>query len=149
MSKPDDDLQQLVHAFNDAYAKGDPGWFSYFADDATVYSNGAPEPTVGREVYRKQFEKTLTTEKRAVNVVQQDEQIMGDTAIVMQHLDISMAQMHLSVRESTIWKRIAGTWKVAHLNTSVISAEDIRASRAVRVLNEKIALVSSQAGVAQ
>ena len=149
MSKLEDNLQQLVHAFNDAYGKGDPAWFDYFADDATIYSNGAAEPIVGREAYRSEFEKTLTTEKRAINVVQQDEQMMGDTAIVMQLIDVFMSRTHLIVRESTIWKRSAGSWKVAHLNTSVISAEDSKASRAVRVLNEKIAIVSSQAGVAQ
>jgi ketosteroid isomerase-like protein len=149
VSKLEDDLQRIVNGFNESYANGDPNWFTYLADDATIYSHGAAEPTVGREAYRKQFEKTLTSEKRAVTVVQQDEQMMGDTAVVMQLLDISMSQVHLSVRESTIWKRSAGTWKVVHLNTSVLSGEDIKGARAVRVLNEKIALVSSQAGVAQ
>jgi len=153
MSALEGDLREAVQTFNDLYAKGDPRWFSHFADDATIYSNDAAEPIEGREAYQKQFEKTLTTEQRAVHVIQQDAQMMGDTAVVMQLLEISMSQLHLNARESTIWRRTAGAWKVAHLNASVIGgvrpAVNVRTAQAVRVLNEKIALVSSQAGVAQ
>lgn len=147
------DLKRAVEGFNDAYAKGDPKWFSYFGDDASIYSDEAAQPVEGREAYQRYFEKKLTGEKRQVHVVQQDAQMMGDTAVVMQLLELTVSQLATNVRESTIWRRSKEGWKVEHLNASIVgpirAIDAARTAQAVRVLNEKIAIVSSQAGVAQ
>jgi ketosteroid isomerase-like protein len=147
------DLKHEVEAFNNSYAKGDPGWFSHFADDATVYSHHSPEPISGRDAYRQHFEKTLTGEKRTVHVIQQDAQLMGDTAVVMQLFEITTSDLNVTARESMIWHKGNDGWKVVHLNTSVVGSPTStiasRTANAVRVVAEKIALVSSQTGVAQ
>lgn len=147
------DLKVAVDDFNHGYAKGDPNWFSHFADDVTVYGNDSPEPVSGRDAYRQHFEKTLTGQQRTVHVIQQDAQLMGDTAVVMQLFEIATSHVNVVARESAIWHKGKAGWKVVHLNTSLVgnatSATATKTANAVRVLAEKVALVSSQAGVAQ
>jgi ketosteroid isomerase-like protein len=151
--KLDPDLKTAVGDFNDAYAKGNPKWFTHFAEDATVYSDDAAEPHQGRSAYQKYFEPKLAAEKRQVQVLKQDAQMMGDTAVVMQLLEVTGPQLAVNVRESTIWRRTDKGWKVGHLNASIVgpsrAIDAPRTADAVRVLSEKLAIVSSQAGVAQ
>ncbi|HEY2495461.1 MAG TPA: nuclear transport factor 2 family protein, partial [Candidatus Angelobacter sp.] len=151
--KLESDLEKTVEAFNDAYTKGDPKWFNHFADDASIYGENAAQPVEGREAYRRHFEKTLTGEKRQTHVLQQDAHMMGDTAVVMQLIELTTSGVATNVRESTIWRRSKEGWKVAHLNASIVgpvrAVDAARTAGAVKVLSEKIAIVSSQAGVAQ
>ncbi len=151
--KLESDLAGAVEAFNDAYTKGDPKWFSYFADDASIYSEKAAQPVEGREAYRRHFEKTLTSEKRKTHVMQQDGQMLGDTAVVMQLIELTTSGLATNVRESTIWRRSKEGWKVVHLNATIVGPVRVTdaptTAGAVKVLSEKIAIVSSQAGVAQ
>ena len=147
------DLKTAVTGFNQAYANGDPNWFSYFDDNATIYSNESPEPIIGREAYRQFFEGTLVGNKRSVRPIQQEVQILDDTAVVMQLFEVTTSNVGLMIRESSIWHKFDTGWKVVHLNTSVVGSPTVstttKSANAVRVLAEKIALVSSQAGVAQ
>lgn len=147
------DLQKSVQSFNKAYANGDATFFSHFADDASIYTEGATQPHAGREAYKNAFKKALAGEKRAVRVVEQEAQMLGDTAVVMQLLEVKISDITQNIRESTIWRRAPDGWQIVHLNASavgpVISTASPRTAQAIRVLKEKIALVSSQAGVAQ
>ncbi len=151
--KLEGELQRAVQSFNDAYVKGDASFFSHFADDATIYNDSATQPLAGRDAYKREFEKALTSEKRTVHVVEQEAQMLGDTAVVMQLLEIGLPDATSNVRESTIWRRGGGGWQIVHLNASLIGparpTTNPRTAQAIRVLKEKIALVSSQAGVAQ
>jgi|GEM_PF-6639300 len=146
-------LTAATQQFNDRYAAGDEAWFNAFAEDAVIYSVDAAEPTKGLAAYRKHFGPHLK-KKRKVQVLQNHTQLLGETAVVSQVVDIETDDVAHVVRETAIWKQTAGEWKVQHLNASVLlsgfaagAAE--RGSGAVRVLKEKISVLASQQGVAQ
>jgi ketosteroid isomerase-like protein len=101
--RKDPDLEKQVDQFNSTYEKG-KNWFENFADNATIYTIGSTEPFKGRAAYEENF-KDLLREKRKVLELKRDVQVMGDTAVVMQLMEVEQAQVVTNFRQSTIWRK--------------------------------------------
>lgn len=151
MAKTDEGLEKRISRFNSTFEKGGD-WFENFADNATVYTIGSAAPFKGRAAYQRNFEKLLK-EKRKVDELQRDVQVMGDTAVVMQLLEITQSKVVTVIRQSTIWRNDEGDWKVIHMHCASVGApvlsEIPRDAKAIQVLAGRIATVSAQVGVAQ
>jgi SnoaL-like domain len=151
-----DDLQQAMETSKQRWDNAQFDWFDYLADDAIVYSIGHTEPYVGKQAYENRFGPILTRAKRSTTVVTQTVQMMGESAIVAQTLQIEEGAVVANVRQSVVWTHDAeGTpsWKIQHLHTALIgqpNATQMPASASgIRVLNERIATVAAVLGVAQ
>lgn len=146
-------LTQAIDEFNSDYSKGGADWFQHFATDATIFGPGSTEPLKGRAAYEKNFKNLLTKEKRRMEVLKRDFHVTGDTAVVMQVLQVTQSQVETILRETTIWRQEDGTWRIIHMDASAVgvprSTEAIKDLRTVKILREKMATVSSQVGVAQ
>lgn len=147
------DLLQAIHGYNQDYEQGKSNWFSYFADDALIYPIGASAPFQGREAYRQNFQQLLTGVPRTMKVLEQNIRMTGDTAVVTQLLLVTQSDVAVTLRESSIWKLMGNDWKIIHLHVSLIgtprSEVPVNRSNDVDVLEERIATVSTQVGVAQ
>src|SRR2546423_6907046 len=97
--RKDADLEKRINQFNSTYEKG-KDWFENFAEDATIYGVTSTEPFKGRAAYEKNF-KDLLKEKRKMEILQRDVQVMGETAVVMQLLEITQSQVATVQRQST------------------------------------------------
>jgi ketosteroid isomerase-like protein len=152
MPRTDPKLQKRIERFQSTYEKGGD-WFENFAEDATIYTIGSTEPFKGRAAYEKNF-KGLLKQKRKLEVLKQDVQVMGDTAVVMELQRITQSDVVTHLRQSVIWRQEDdGDWKVIHVHSASVgnpvSTELPRNPQAVRVLVDKIATTSAQVGVAQ
>jgi|SRR6185295_1485046 ketosteroid isomerase-like protein len=152
MPRTDPKLQKRIERFQSTYEKGGD-WFENFAEDATIYTIGSTEPFKGRAAYEKNF-KGLLKQKRKLEVLKQDVQVMGDTAVVMELQRITQSDVVTHLRQSVIWRQEDdGDWKVIHVHCASVgnpvSTELPRNPQAVRVLVDKIATTSAQVGVAQ
>jgi len=150
------DFERAIDGYNGAYDKGSAEWFSYFAADATVFPIDGTSPIKGRDAYAEQF-RDLLSEQRSVDVLQQDVQVSGDTAVAMQLVQVTQSDIVTIFRESTIWRRGDDGWAIIHLDTSraappiptANALEAMRAPENIRVLSTRLATASSQVGVAQ
>jgi hypothetical protein len=146
------DFEQFVDDYTSDYASGREDWFRHFDANATVYPISSTEPFKGRAAYEDNF-RNLLKEKRQVEVLTRDIQVMDDTAVAMQLLKVTQSQVATIFRESTIWKQGDGVWKIIHMHTSQVGpgapAEIPRDARTIKVLVGKIATTSVQVGVAQ
>src|SRR6185295_12609915 len=145
------DLQKRIDRFASTYEKGGD-WFENFAEDATIYTIGSTEPFMGRKAYEKNF-KGLLKEKRKLEVLKQDVQAMGETAVVMELQRVTQSGVVTHIRQSTIWKQDdSGDWKIIHMHCASVgtptTTELPRNPQAIKVLADKIATVSAQVGVA-
>jgi ketosteroid isomerase-like protein len=145
------EFEKLLDEFNGAYASGGD-WFGFFHPDATVYTIGSTEPFIGRASYEKNF-GSLLKEKRKVQDLKRDIQVMADTAVTMQLQQVTQSEVVTIFRQSGIWVRQQGGWKIIHLHSALATNPQPESSaneaRAIRVLTQKMAIVSSQVGVAQ
>jgi ketosteroid isomerase-like protein len=150
--RTDPKLQKRIGRFESTYEKGGD-WFENFADEATIYTIGSTEPFKGRAAYEKNF-KALLKQKRKVETLKQDVQVMGETAVVMDLLRVTQAGVATHIRQSTIWRQDdSGDWKIIHLHCAAVGTPSITElpsnPQAIKVLVDKIATVSAQTGVAQ
>jgi SnoaL-like domain len=145
------ELEKSLDEFNKAYESGGD-MFAYFHPDATVYTIGSTEPFIGRAAYEKNFGELLK-EKRKVQYLKRDIQVMADTGVTMQLQQVTQSQVVTIYRQSAIWVRPDGPWKIIHLHCALATnprlEESVNEARAIKVLTSRIAIVSSQVGVAQ
>ncbi|MEK6288616.1 MAG: nuclear transport factor 2 family protein [Acidobacteriota bacterium] len=150
-TRKDPGLEKRIERFNSTYEKG-TDYFENFAEDASIYTIGSTEPFKGRAAYEANFKKLLK-EKRKVDVLKSDVQVMDETAVLMQLLEITQSQVVTVLRQSTIWKKENGDWKVVHLHCASVGTPRPTAAQrnpqAIKVLADRIATVSAQVGVAQ
>jgi hypothetical protein len=151
-----DDLQRAIEDSKQRWDNAQFDWFDYLADDAVVYSIGHTEPWVGKPAYEHHFGPILTRAKRATTVVTQNVQMMGESAVVAQTLQIEEGAVVANVRQSVVWTHATqGTpsWKINHLHTALIGQPNATqmptSASGIRVLNERIATVAAVLGVAQ
>lgn len=148
----DADLEKRSQEFEAAFANGDESWFNYFADNATIYTINATEPFRGRAAYQENF-RYLLKEKRKVDVLKRDVQAMGDTAVVMELVEVTQSHIATLFRQSTIWRKEGNDWKIIHMHTASVgvprATEVPRDPGSIKVLASRIATVSAQVGVAQ
>jgi hypothetical protein len=148
--------QQVLASLNNslnAFQNGDPSFFDYFADNATIFSVDSTEPVVGREAYRKKFEASLTGNKRDETILDRTIQIVGDKAVVAQTAQIKQSDVTANVRQTIVFGETDEGLKMLHLHTALIgplgSDEIPTTPEAIRIFNEKIATAAAVVGVAQ
>lgn len=147
---------KLDHAMKDslkAYAAGNARFFDYLRDDVRVFNLNSVEPMVGRRKFQEAFQETFRT-KRKVQVISSDIQPSGDQAVLSQTLQVTVDGITSTVRQTVIWNSDGGNWQMSHIHNAlvgqpVVSGRPAANARAVRVLNERIAVVAATVGVAQ
>jgi hypothetical protein len=148
----DPDLDQRIQEFVTKYENSDPTWFNLFADNCTMLTIGATEPFKGRAAYEDNF-KYLLRERRRVEELGRDVQVIGDTAVVLQLQDITQSGVSTTLSQSTIWRREGRDWKVIHMHCASIGTPRLtelpRDAGMIKVLASRIATVSAQNGCAQ
>jgi ketosteroid isomerase-like protein len=141
-------LDKSVAAFN----QGLPEFFDDFADDATIFTVDSPEPIKGRDAYKQRYGAALTSQTRRKTITGRSVQIVGSKAVVTQTAEIQQAEATANVRQIIIYGETGQGLKVLHLHTSLLTpqvATDVLNMAPIRVVNERIATISAQAGVAQ
>jgi len=141
-------LDQSVVAFN----AGRPEFFDDFADDATIFTADSAEPIKGREAYRQKFESALTSQQHEKKVLDRQIQIVGNRAVVTQTAEITRSGVSANVRQTIVYGDTDAGLKVVHLHNALLApkANDGSIGMApIRVVNERIATISGQFGVAQ
>lgn len=139
-------LDRSVAAFN----AGQPEFFDEFADDATIFALDSAEPIKGREAYRQRYGDALANQKREKTVLDRSVQIVGNKAVVTQTARIVQAEASANVRQTIIYGATGEGPKVLHLHTALMTPNGADNGMApIRVVNERIATISGQAGVAQ
>lgn len=148
----DDEIQKQLDGSAKAYCNGDPAFFDYFADDATVFSAGTSEALKGREAYRHAFAPKLKG-KREVKILEQSRQWFGERVVIAQTAQITHEGITANIRQTMVWGRSNKGWLVNHLHTALIgspfSNEVPKSVNAIRVLNERVATMAGVLGVAQ
>lgn len=149
----EEEVKAKMEASRIAYNNGDPGFFKFFAKDATVFSAISSEAIKGREAYQRHFEPKLKGEKREVKILDQNLQLIGERAVIAQTAQIRVGDITSNIRQTIVWANTDEGVVVQHLHTTLIGtpvSDSIpKSAGAIRVLNEKIATIASVLGVAQ
>jgi ketosteroid isomerase-like protein len=122
------EVRDAAKAFNGAYARNDvEGYFSHFADDATMFWEGTRQTTSG---YREEWDATIgaggAVEKNEVSDLQVRVLPGGDAAIVSFFIDYRMRTpdgevVEEKAFESEVWQKIDGAWKVVGLHYTALA----------------------------
>lgn len=126
------DLNAAIKAFDHAYANNDvENYFSFYADDATVYFGGAARQDIAA------YHKMWTGLMKAGGGVELNEmsdikvQVMpgGDFAIATSFIDNRTRSPDGTTAtsrayETDVWQKIDGKWKIISMHYSEISEED-------------------------
>lgn len=148
----DKGFERALEGFDKAYAESQPEWFEFFAPKADIFVIGRAEPIQGRDAYAENFGELLTR-PRQVERLNRQMRVMGDTAVVTEHLSITQDDVTTFLRQTMIWRRGEEGWKVVHMDGSLVTdpipAEKVTDHRQIRVLRDKLATASVQTGVAQ
>lgn len=140
-------LDRSVATFNAGLAE----FFDEFADDATIFTVDSAEPIKGREAYRQRYGATFTGQTREKTILDRNVQIIGQKAVVTQTAKITQADASANVRQTIIYGQTGEGLKVLHLHTALTPTPNGNGlgQTAIRVVNERIAPVAQQPGVAQ
>lgn len=150
-----DSLRRAMRGAEQAYQAADLKWFDYLDDEITVYAIQSTAPVIGREHFRRMFEEAFVSTPRELKVLDQDINVLDGTAVVAQTIQIEQSEVFFNLRQSVVWTQRGDDWKINHLHTAMIGeahtigVRTARTTDEIRVLNEKIATVSSVLGVAQ
>ncbi len=109
----DKDLAETLDAFNQAES-----WFDYFAENATLYPLNELVPVKGRQAYQENFAGPIPRRPSRTRVIESDHRMIGNTAVVVQLIEIEQEEMKSLVRESLIWRRGNAGWKVHYLHAT-------------------------------
>lgn len=145
-------LEAAIAREDQAYKNGDPAFFDNFADDCTVFRINSAEPFQNLAAYRAFFEPQLISTRREMTILDRHVQMLDGTAVVLQTLQVVQTDVTVNVRQTVVWTRNNGSWKIRHFHTAMIGNPTAPAptdARNVRVINERIATVAAVLGVAQ
>jgi ketosteroid isomerase-like protein len=151
----DSQLERAMQESLKAYSSGDSKFFDFLTEDVRVFGIESSEPIIGREAFEEAFRPTFKRFKRKVDIVKQDLQLSGDTAVLSQTLQVTVDDVSSFVRQSVIWEKRAGgrDWRMSHIHNAqvgqAIPTKVPTTAKGVRVLNERIATVAAAVGVAQ
>lgn len=154
VQKLDPELKGTMRASLKAYASGSVGFFDYLHKDVRVFPLDSVEPIAGQKAFKSYYGPTLTKIKRKVKLVSEDSQVFRDQVIVSQLLKISGKGVSTNVRQTVVWGKFDGRWKMAHIHNARVG-EPLGLGKApmtaagIRILNERIATAASVVGVAQ
>jgi ketosteroid isomerase-like protein len=143
--------QQVIQSLDRsaiAFSKGLSEYFDEFGEEAMIFTTDSPEPIKGREAYRQSYESALSSGKREKTVLDRSVQIVGDKAVATQTAQITQGENTVTVRQTIVYGQTGEGLKVVHSHTLLLTPNSDDVS-GIRVVNEKIATVSSSLGVAQ
>ncbi|MBI2625660.1 nuclear transport factor 2 family protein [Candidatus Parcubacteria bacterium] len=153
-SRTDPKLEKAMRDSLKVYAAGNKRFFNYLQKDVRVYTLESSEPIVGRKAFESYFGPTFSKTKRKVAIVAKDVQLAGKQAILAQTLKITANGVSSYIRQTVIWERDTGEWKMSHIHNAMVGQPVIvgkppRTPQSIRVLNERIATVAATVGMAQ
>lgn len=121
------EVLEVIRAFNEAFAANDPERYFEFIDDAiTVFTPSNPYRVEGIRADREEFEWALEQGRGRVSYFQElqpEVRLLGDVAVVTYHsrgaygLDGRVAYL----KETDVLVRRAGAWKLVHIHVSSTS----------------------------
>ena len=124
------DLDAAIKAFDDAYTNNDvEAYFSFYADDATVYFYGARQDL---EAYHAEWVALMEAgggvEKNVMSDIQLQVLPCGDVAIATSFIDNRTrapdgTTTTLKAFETDVWQKIDGKWKIISLHYSEIAPD--------------------------
>lgn len=127
----DADLNAAIKAFDHAYATNDiETYFSYYADDATVYFYGARQDVDAYHVeWTAMKEAGGGVEKNEMSDLKVQMMPCGDVAIATSFIDNRTRAPDGSTSETRafetdVWQKIDGNWKIISLHYSDVPAEE-------------------------
>ena len=119
------DLHNAIKAFDDAYTNNDvETYFSFYADDATVYFYGARQDVDAYHVeWTAMMEAGGGVEKNEMSDLQVQVMPCGDIAIATSFIDNRTrapdgAMSDSRAFETDVWQKIDGEWKIISLHYS-------------------------------
>ena len=125
------DLHAAIKAFDHAYANNDvENYFSFYADDATVYFGGARQDIAAyHEMWTALMEAGGGVELNEMSDLQVQVMPSGDVAIATSFIDNRTRSDDGTTAtsrafETDVWQKIDGKWKIISLHYSGISAEE-------------------------
>jgi ketosteroid isomerase-like protein len=125
------DLHAAIKAFDHAYANNDvENYFSFYADDATVYFGGARQDIVAyHELWTALMAAGGGVELNEMSDLQVQVMPGGDVAIATSFIDNRTRSPDGTTStsrafETDVWQKINGKWKIISLHYSGISAEE-------------------------
>ncbi|MBK8545459.1 MAG: calcium-dependent protein kinase [Caulobacteraceae bacterium] len=154
--RPDPSLYKAIEEADRRWDRGNPSWFELLADDAVVYAINQSQPFVGRSAYQEHFRPLLTGAKRKTTALHRSIQVLEDSAVVAQTIQVVQTGVIANIRHSVIWSRAEDSplgWQIRHLHSALIGSPSAvkmpSTAGAIRVLNERIATIAAVVGVAQ
>jgi len=125
------DLHAAIKAFDRAYANNDvERYFSFYADDATVYFGGARQDiSAYHEMWTALMEAGGGVELNEMSNLQVQVMPSGDVAISTSFIDNRTrapdgTKATSKAFETDVWQKIDGQWKIISLHHSEIPAEE-------------------------
>jgi ketosteroid isomerase-like protein len=125
------DLHAAIKAFDHAYANNDvEKYFSFYADDATVYFGGARVDVAAyHEMWTALMPAGGGVELNEMSDLQVQVMPSGDVAIATSFIDNRTRSPDGTMAtsrafETDVWQKIDGKWKVISLHYSEITAEE-------------------------
>jgi ketosteroid isomerase-like protein len=125
------DLRAAIEGFDRAYANNDvEKYFSFYADDATVYFGGARQDIAAyHEMWTALMEAGGGVELNEMSDLQVQVMPSGDVAIATSFIDnrtraADGTKATSKAFETDVWQKIDGQWKIISLHHSGIPAEE-------------------------
>ena len=125
------DLHAAIKAFDDAYATNDVDtYFSFYADDATVYFFGARQDVAAyHEEWIAMMEAGGGVEMNEMSDLQVQVMPCGDIAIATSFVDNRTrtpdgTTSTVRAFETDVWQKIDGNWKIISLHYSEIAPDE-------------------------
>lgn len=121
---PEDEVLDVVRAFNDAFAANDPDRYFAFVDrEIVVLTPSNPYRVEGITDDREEFEWGLRTRRNRVGYFQELQpsvRVFGDVAVVTYYSRGSYGpeESVAYLKETDVLVRRAGEWKVVHIHVS-------------------------------
>ena len=125
------DLHAAIKAFDHAYANNDvENYFSFYADDATVYFGGARQDIAAyHEMWTALMEAGGGVELNEMSNPVVQVMPSGDIAIATSFIDNRTRAPDGTIStsnafETDVWQKVDGQWKIISLHHSEIAAEE-------------------------
>lgn len=125
------DLHAAIKAFDHAYATNDvETYFSFYADDATVYFSGARQDV---DAYHEEWTALMEAgggvEKNEMSDLQVQVMPSGDVAVATSFIDNRTrypdgTTVSVTAFETDVWQKIGGEWKIISLHYSEIEPQE-------------------------
>jgi ketosteroid isomerase-like protein len=135
MSIKQEQVLDFLNKWRAAYEKGDPSFFDFFAQDASLFPISSPTRIDSLEEYRRVFESELTRGvSRKVQLMSPEIRVMGDVALVSAHQRIFQDGSRFNFRFSAVVLQDAkGNLKVAHMHFSPLTGSTLPAAAAMGI----------------